>query len=260
MLPIHAHTRPALRLASTLLLACALAAPAWAADETLASRLASSGRPDGDVQRDADRRPADVIAFLGVAPGMAVMDVIAAGGYYTEVLSVAVGDAGRVYAQNPPFVLQLREGVNDKAMTGRLAGNRLPNVKRLDLELAQVDVPPDSLDFAITALNFHDVYNNGGPEAAQAFLVAVRKLLKPGGVFGLIDHAGGAAGADDKQLHRIDEKLAIEAAKAAGFEIAAQSDLLRHPADDRTRNVFEPGLRGKTDRFLLKLRKPLGGG
>jgi predicted methyltransferase len=230
--------------------------PAAAGDDSLASRLASGTRSEADKQRDADRRPSDVIAFLGVEPGMTVIDLIAAGGWYSEVLSVAVGEKGTVYAQNPAYVLQLREGVNDKDLTARLAGDRLPNVKRIDRELAETGIEPGTLDLALTALNFHDIYNARGAEAAQAFFVAVGKLLKPGGVLGLIDHAGGAAGADDEKLHRIDEKLVISSAKAAGFEIVATSDVLRHPEDDRTRQVFEPGLRGNTDRFVLKLRKP----
>ncbi|TFG97924.1 MAG: hypothetical protein E4H11_01205, partial [Myxococcales bacterium] len=179
----------------------ALVAPAAAGDDSLASRLASGTRSEADKERDADRRPADVIAFLAVEPGMTVIDLIAAGGWYTEILSVAVGEKGSVYAQNPAFVLQIREGVNDRALTARLAGDRLPNVKRIDRELAEVGIEPGTLDLAITALNFHHIYNARGVEAAQAFLVAVRALLKPGGVLGLIDHAGGAARMVDQSEH-----------------------------------------------------------
>ena len=70
----------------------------------------------------------------------------------------------------------------------------------------------------------------------------------------MIDHAGGVG--DDTELHRIDEALAVEAARAAGFEVGATSDVLRNPDDDRSRGVFEPELRGQTDRFVLRLRKP----
>jgi len=186
---------------------------------------------------------------------MTVIDLIAAGGYYTEVLSAAVGPEGRVYAQNNAFVLQMRDGANDKAMTGRLEGARLPNVVRLDREIADLGLEPASIDFAFTALNFHDVYNARGAEAAAAFLATVYRILKPGGVLGLIDHAGNP-GQDNAKLHRIEEGKVREAAKAAGFEIEASSNLLRHLDDDRSAGVFAPGLRGKTDRFVLRLRKP----
>ena len=221
----------------------------------LARALASPERPEADRSRDAGRRPADVIAFLGVAPGMTALDLIAAGGYYTEVLSLAVGPEGRVYAQNPPFVLKYRDGANDKALTARLAGDRLENVERLDRDLADLELAPGSIDVAITALNFHDVYNGRGPEVAEAFLAAVYRLLEPGGLLGLIDHAG-TPGADNEDLHRIEEGLVDAAVRAAGFGIEAKSDLLRNPDDDHTRNVFDPEIRGRTDRFLMRLRKP----
>jgi predicted methyltransferase len=149
----------------------------------------------------------------------------------------------------------MRDGANDKAMTARLAGDRLPNVELLDREMAELGLAPGSIDASVTALNFHDVYNGRGPEAAGRFLAAVYTFLEPGGVLGLIDHAGNPD-ADNEKLHRIEEKRAVEAAKAAGFEVEASSDLLRNPEDDRSRNVFEPDLRGHTDRFLLRLRKP----
>jgi predicted methyltransferase len=227
-----------------------------AGDASLANRLASGDRLESDKQRDSGRKPADVIAFLGVEPGMRVVDLIAAGGYYTEVLAVAVGPDGSVYAQNPPRVLKFRDGANDKAMTERLAGDRLSNVQRLDRDLGEVDLAAGSVDFAITALNFHDIYNGNGKPAAADFLQRVLELLKPGGVFGLIDHSG-AAGNDNADLHRIEETLVLEAVQQAGFELVATSELLRNPDDDRSAQVFDPTIRGKTDRFLLKLRKPL---
>jgi predicted methyltransferase len=227
------------------------------ADETggLAGALASPDRSEADRARDDGRRPADVTAFLGVKPGMTALDLIAAGGYYTEVLSLAVGPEGRVYAQNPPFVLKYRDGANDKALTARLAGDRLPNVERLDRDLAELEVAPGSIDVAITALNFHDVYNGRGSEAAEAFLAAVYRLLAPGGVLGVIDHAG-SPGADNGELHRIEESRVEEVVKTSDFEIEARSDLLRNPGDDRSKNVFDPAVRGRTDRFVMRLRKP----
>lgn len=240
--------------AIALLVASGLQAAHHEATETLAERLASPERPQEDRARDAGRKPAEVLSFLGIEPGMTVIDLIAAGGYYTEVLSIAVGSSGRVYAQNPEFVLRFREGRNDKALTARLAGDRLPNVVRLDQEISQVALEPGSIDAAITALNYHDIHNRSGPEAAAAFLRAVWGLLKPGAVLGIVDHSGGVG--DDEELHRIDQRVVEQAALAAGYEIAGRSDVLRNPEDDRTGSVFAPGLRGRTDRFVLKLRKP----
>ena len=221
----------------------------------VAARLASGDRPAEDRARDGGRRPAEVVAFLGIEPGMTVVDLIAAGGYYTEVLSLAVGPKGKVYAQNGEFVLKMRDGANDKAMTARLAGGRLPNVERIDREAADMGLEPGSVDAAVTALNFHDVYNARGPEAAAGFLAAVLQALKPGGVLGLVDH-DAKADADNTELHRIQESRVTAAVEAAGFEIEAKSDVLRNPADDHTKNVFDPSIRGKTDRFVLRLRKP----
>jgi predicted methyltransferase len=222
--------------------------------EALAAALTASDRADADKARDAGRKPAEVLSFLGIGEGMTVMDVIAAGGYYTEVLSVAVGESGRVFAQNPPAVLQFRDGANDKALTARLADDRLPNVVRLDREITETGLAPGSLDAAITALNLHDVYNRD-PGAAVGLLSTVRGLLKPGGVLGVIDHEGNPDG-DNAAVHRMQKSQAIEAARAAGFEVAGDSDLLANPEDDRTQMVFAPAVRGKTDRFLLKLVNP----
>ena len=213
--------------------------------------LGSSSRLDEDKARDVGRKPAEVLVFLGIEQGMQVLDVIAASGYYTEVLSLAVGQSGRVYAQNPDFVLRMRDGSNDKAMSARLENNRLGNVVRLDTELEDLKLTENSLDAAFTALNLHDVYNRS-PEAAVDMLMNIKSLLKPGGIMGVIDHNGDAT-QDNNKLHRMTQSQAVEVAKKAGF-IVESSDLLVNPNDDRSQNVFAN--RGKTDRFVLKLTKP----
>lgn len=221
----------------------------------LAAALASANRPAEDKARDADRKPAELLQFFGVQPGMTAVDVIALGGYITEALSVAVGPNGKVYAQNPPIALQLRDGMYAKAITDRLANNRLPNVVRVDADLpASAQIPAGSVDVAITAMNYHDVRNQSA-ELALGFLKAVHVMLKPGGVLGVTDHDGND-GANNTELHRIPKHFLIEDAKAAGFIVDAESNMLAHPADDHTKNVFDPTLRGKTDQFVVRLRKP----
>jgi len=223
----------------------------------LTSLLASDARSEADRARDAGRKPAEVIAFLGIEPGMTVIDIFAAGGYYTEVLSLAVGPEGHVSAQNPAFILEMREGVNEKALTERLADNRLTNVSRLDKELADISAADGPFDAGMTALNFHDIYNNYGEEGALGFLTTIFETLRPGGVFGIIDHSG-MEGNDNKALHRVQKADAIRIAEAAGFVVEGDSGILHMHDDDMTQGVFAEGIRGKTTRFLLKLRKPGG--
>lgn len=225
--------------------------------EALRLKLANPSRSQEDKARDAGRKPAQVIGFLGITEGMTVIDLVASSGYYTEVLSNAVGPTGTVYAQNPAPNLQSRGSANDKVLTARLADNRLANVVRWDRELEDIwasdhDLEPDSVDAAITALNFHDM----DPKSAADMLSIMRFVLKPGGVLGIIDHAGNP-GENNDQLHRVEEQTVIDAVQTAGFIIEATSDLLRIANDDRSKRVFDPGMRGKTDRFLLKLRNPI---
>ncbi len=221
----------------------------------LATLLANESRSEGDRARDAGRHPAEVIEFLGIESGMNVIDVIAGGGYYSEVLSYAVGSDGHVSAQNPAVVLQMRDGANEKALSERLSGDRLANVSRLDREIGELLPADGQYDAALTALNLHDIFNNYGEQGAIGALKTISALLKPGAVFGLIDHHG-AAGNDNKELHRMNVEDAIRVAEAAGFVVEAESGLLHIHDDDLTETVFADGRRGNTHRFLLRLRKP----
>lgn len=225
------------------------------APQDLTALLASDSRSAADRARDAGRKPAEVIAFLGIEPGVHVMDVIAASGYYTEVLSLAVGPEGHVTAQNPPGVLKMRDGANEKALSARLANDRLPNVSRLDKDLADFTPEDGPFDAAITGLNLHDIYGRYGEEGAVGAMKTVYASLKPGGVFGVLDHEG-VEGNDNKALHRMQKADAIRIAEAAGFVVEDSSDILQMGSDDMSQTVFAEEIRGKTNRFLLKLRKP----
>jgi len=220
----------------------------------LATLLASDSRSAEDKQRDAGRKPAEVLAFLGIEPGMDVVDLMAASGWYSEVLSLAVGPEGSVTAQNPPWMLAFRDGAYGTELSARIEG-RLDNVTRLDADWAQLGTMESQFDAALSALNIHDAYYLESPEAAATFAAAVYSALRPGGVFGVIDHVGNPD-ADNKPLHRIDKALAIEIVTAAGFVLEGESDMLANPDDDHTQGVFSEGIRGRTDRFLLRFRKP----
>jgi len=254
---VQTHTRYRLLIVLLLapLIACTASQSGSSRSAELAAELASADRPADDKARDADRKPAELMQYFGVEPGMTTADILALGGYVTEVLSVAVGPTGKVYAQNPLVALQLRDGVYAKALTDRLANNRLKNVVRVDADFpASEQIPPGTVDVAITSMNYHDVRNRNAGDGV-AFLKAIHSMLKPGGVLGVTDHVGND-GANNAELHRIPKHFLIEDATAAGFVVDGESDLLAHAADDRTKNVFDPALRGKTDQFVVRLRKP----
>ncbi len=240
-------------ISTLILLGWATASSAWdAADLSVA--LSSAERSETDKGRDEARKPAEVIVFAGVEPGMAVLDVMAASGWYSEVLATAVGVEGTVYADNPLWLIEAMDGRVVQGLEKRLADNRLPNVIRADQGLEKGTIKAGSIDIALTALNMHDTYDQFGHDATLEQMAQIYTALKPGGVFVLIDHSG-KAGLNNKQLHRIEQHIMEGIAKEAGFTLEAEGQMLKHPEDDLTKMVFAKGLRGNTDRFVLKLRK-----
>ncbi|MEE2782667.1 MAG: hypothetical protein VYE04_04880 [Pseudomonadota bacterium] len=240
-------------LATIVLLASACTSTTENGAEVATARPDLPARPEADLARDEGRKPVAVLDFLGVSQDMTVLDVMASSGYYTEALANAVGLKGTVYAQNPAVLLRFYGGRNDRALNARLFGDRLPNVRRLDREFNDLGLVSGSIDVAVTALNFHDLYNRD-PAQAQGVLAAIKEVLKPGGVLGVIDHNSNP-GAEHAKLHRVPVADAIAAAEMAGFTVET-SDILANPDDDRTQGPFAEGLRGQTDRFVLKLTKP----
>lgn len=222
---------------------------------TLAELLASDSRSGEDRARDAGRKPADVIAAMGIEPGMQVLEILAAGGWYTEVLSIAVGPEGHVTAHNTPGALAMRDGANETALSARLANDRLPNVSRLNKDFAELSAADGEFDAAFTALNLHDIYNNGGDDGARLALSAIYAMLRPGGFFVVIDHEG-LEGQDNVALHRMLKADAVRVAEAVGFTLDADSDVLHSDSDDMTQHIRAEGLRGMTNRFVLRFRKP----
>jgi predicted methyltransferase len=212
--------------------------------------LASPDRPAADKERDAVRKPIETIQFLGIRTGQTVIDVIAVGGWFTEVLSAAVGPTGKVYGQNPTF-FTTRPGFDDAEKT---RNDRLKNVTPIHGEIADAKLN-GTADAALTALNMHDIYNSQGEAAAVALAKGVFDALKPGGVFGVIDHVG-IAGQDNSQFHRMQLQQAKDVLTKAGFTVEAESDILKNPADDHTKGVRDPSVQRHTDQFLIRARKP----
>ena len=221
--------------------------------------VANDARPEADRARDAGRKPAEVLAFLGITPGMTVLDMFSGGGYYTEILSYTVGDSGRIIAQTNEAYLQF---VGDE-FEERYLGGRLGNAQVLMAENNELKLEAESLDAILLVLSFHDLFyaapEQGWPAIdIAAFLAELYSGLRTGGVVGIIDHyaAEGAPSDTGGTTHRIDAAIVIAMMTEAGFELDAQSDMLRNPDDDYEKVVFDPEVRGKTDRFVMRFRKP----
>lgn len=230
-------------------LVLALGAPLIAATQPgFTAAVASADRPEADKARDADRKPAEMLAFAGVRPGWKVIELAPGGGYFTRLLSLAVGERGYIYtnSQRPA-----------PAVTAWAQAH--PNVSLQMVPGGQV-VAPEKVDLVWTTQNYHDFKNVkvGDGDAAAATNAAAFAALKPGGVYLVSDHQGapGSAATQTSTLHRIEDAAVIREVEAAGFKLEARSQILRHPADDHTQKVFETGVRGKTDQFVLKFRKP----
>lgn len=228
---------------SLLAITCLFCSNASALDTAALERaMANPDRPAEDKARDASRNAPAVLDFLGLEAGMTVLDINASAGWYTEVLSYAVGDNGVVLMQNRPG------GRAAEAADARAA--RLSNVEQVgDIS----DVPANSVDFAITALNFHD-FHNSNPQGAQDILAQTMATLKPGGILGVIDHEG-TPGADNQTLHRIAFDELVKALTQSGFALVSVSDVLDNSADDHSVGPFDPSLGRNTDRMVLKLIK-----
>jgi predicted methyltransferase len=222
--------------------------------EDITAAINSPERPAADKALDAGRKPDQILAFYGIKPGMKVADIFAGGGYMTELFARIVGPKGAVYSQNAPFPAQFKK-VGDQ-WNERLKEPALKNVVKVSKPFDAPDllpVPPDSLDAVIIHLNYHDLvgfkFNRDNVNAA------VFKALKPGGIYGIVDHSApaGTGAADTATIHRIDEDFLIKDVEKAGFKLYGASSALRHPEDDRTWLVFKH--RGETDRFMLKFVK-----
>jgi predicted methyltransferase len=245
-----------------LLLVSAAAAPVLAAPADVRSAVAAAaGRTPDNVKLDESRKPAEVLAFLGLERGMHAIDLFGGNGYWAEIMAPAVGPKGRVTVWEPT------QFADEKGRAAFAAGaGRNKNVSLLTSAFDAPSLAANSYDFAMINLNYHDLYWESSKYGIKrmepaAWLKTLYAAMKPGGIVAVIDHAA-AAGSDTREvvdkLHRIDPAVVKADFAKAGFKLEAESDLLRNPADDHSKLVFDPAIRGQTDRFVLKFRKPKG--
>jgi predicted methyltransferase len=236
------RTALVLTLASSTVLVAKVAAPNYAA------ALASPERPATDTARDADRQPAALMAFAKIKPGTLVAELVPGGGYYTRLLSLTVGPNGHVYT----YGLRANPAIAAWAQTH-------PNVTE-GIAGPGIGLAPVPVDVVWTTLNYHDLKNSkqGDRDTAAVINEAAFKALKPGGIYLVNDHqtAKGMGTTQTATLHRIEDVAVIKEVEAAGFKLEARSSILAHPGDDHTLKVVETGIRGKTDQFVLRFRKP----
>jgi predicted methyltransferase len=235
------------RRGAAALLVLALSLPAAAFAQAPAAPV--------DALTDPAMKGPEVIAFMGVKPGYKVADIIA--GRFVRALSRAVGPKGKVYAVMPEEIVKPHpEGL--AALKAVTADPAYANVEIITTPFSSATLP-SGLDVVFIRQNYHDLHDKFmGPADVPAFNKQVFAALKPGGVYVVLDHAdapgSGLAGTETR--HRIDEATVKAEVLAAGFKLDGESNILRNPADDHSKMVFNPAIRGKTDQFLLKFRKP----
>jgi predicted methyltransferase len=243
------------------LLTAFIAGTAWSAAaprDAVAAALTDSGRPATDTVRDVNRKPADVLAFAGVRPGDKVGDYAAGQGYFTRLFAGIVGPNGHVYATVPATLFQYPNIVKGIADIEAYAKDH-PNVSVTAASALDAARYPEKLDLFWISQNYHDLKDPFmGPVDMAAFNRAVYAALKPGGAYIVLDHVaapGSAANVTDT-LHRIEPSVVRREVEAAGFRFAGESKVLANPNDPHTAGPFDPSIKGKTDQFIYKFRKP----
>lgn len=222
--------------------------------EAIERAVADASRPSEDRQLDINRHPAEVLAFAGVEPGWRVADLTASSGYYSRVLSTAVGEGGHVYAHNPSWVAeQFPEPNIALAELSAQRVNITHVVSRIEDFSADIEGP---LDAVFMVLFYHDTTYDETDRAAMN--QAIFDALRPGGVYLVIDHHApeGTRGEHGNTTHRVDAMFVQQEVMAAGFELALESDMLANPDDPRDISVFDASIRRNTDRFVYLFRKP----
>jgi predicted methyltransferase len=251
-----------MRRSKSLLLVLLLAgasAAGHAAPADVKAAVAAKSRPADAVKLDESRKPSEVLKFLGLERGDRALDLFAGNFYYTEIMARAVGPKGAALAWEPANFYDDRAKKN----WGELKA-RLPNAGLLVSTAKELSLAPDSVDFVLMHMIYHDTYWESEKYKfprmdPAAFLATVYTATKPGGIVGVVDHvaeAGGDTRAVADKLHRIDPAVIRSDFERAGFVFDGEAGLLRNPADDHSKLVFDPAVRGKTDRIVYRFRKP----
>ncbi|MEO5971763.1 MAG: methyltransferase [Sphingomicrobium sp.] len=249
----------ALSIVLGLALGVAVPAMAPAAPADVAAAVAAPGRTPDNVKLDAGRKPAEILAFMGLEQGMRVLDMFGGNRYWAELLAPAVGPAGQVIVWNPTQFLNDKR----KADFAEFAA-RQPNAALIYTPFEAPLLGTADYDFLIMNLDYHDVYWQSEERKIPRmepgpWLARLYAAMRPGAILAIIDHAaapGGDTRAVVEKLHRIDPAVVRADFERAGFVLEGESDLLRNPADDHSLLVFDEKIRGKTDRFAFKFRKP----
>jgi predicted methyltransferase len=226
---------------------------------SVSAAVASAGRTADNVKLDESRKPVEVLQFLGLRSGMSVIDIFGANKYWAEIMAPVVGPNGKVLVWEAS---QFYDADSKKAFAEFSSKN--PNVSIVSTPFEALALPKNSADFVMLNLNYHDVYWTSEKYKVpkmepSAFLKVVYDAMKPGAVIGVIDHVAKPSGdtrATVDKLHRIDPEVVKADFQRAGFKLVGTSDILRNPADDHSLLVFDPKVKGKTDRFIFKFQKP----
>ncbi len=217
----------------------------------IAAALGDRRRPDADTARDQFRHPADILAFANVAAGQSIADVGPGGGYYTRLFAVAVGPQGHVYGIDRP------NAAPDRPRAILAVAPQYPNVTVVQ-DGYQNWSTPEPLDTIFISQIYHDFHLPQLNLDVPAINRMLYRNLKPGGELVIVDHSAvaGFDPARTDEVHRIDQALVRREVEAAGFVFEAESQVLRNPADSRTERVFDADIRGHTDQFVMRFRKP----
>jgi predicted methyltransferase len=226
--------------------------------DSVIAAISDPRRPAEQVKQDATRKPALTVVFASVKAGERIADVMSGNGYFTRILSDVVGPSGRVYAFIPSEQIAHCSPTEFAGTQAIARDSSYRNVTLLTGSLASFGLP-EKLDLVWMSQSYHDLHDSFlGPANVALLNRAIFDVLKPGGIFLLIDHvaAAGSGLRDTETLHRIDPIRMKSEIEAAGFVLESQSDVLRNPDDDHTRAVFDPSIRGRTDQIMFRFRKP----
>jgi predicted methyltransferase len=216
--------------------------------------LRAPGRPVADLTRDITSKPVETLAMIKLAEGATVLDLLGGNGYFSELAAQQVGPTGKVLLHNNAAY----HSFVGKAFDERMGSGRLKNVVRYDREVDQLGLADNSVDAVLFVMGYHDMYHVGPKWKIDPknLMGQVRAALKPGGLMLVIDHSApvGSKLTHSQDNHRIDIAYVKDELRQFGFEPVSESDVLANPQDNRLLSVFDPAIRGKTDRFLLVVR------